>query len=73
MARVDVDDLSITLLPALGSVVIKKNPGSKLFISTQESIVINVEVLYHIIRAMLFKNLLDPKVFEGILEEINSS
>ena len=73
MTRLDVDDLRITLLPAMGTVVIKKNPGSKLFISTQESIVINIEVLYHIISAMLFKNLLDPKVFEGILEEINTS
>lgn len=73
MTRLDVDDLRITLIPAMDTVVIKKNPGSKLFISTQESIMINIEVLYHIIRAMLLNNLLDPKVFEGILEEINTS
>jgi hypothetical protein len=69
MGRLDVDDLKITLLPAIDLIVIKKKPGSKLFISTQESVMINREVLYQIIRAMLFNNLLDTKVFEDILKE----
>jgi hypothetical protein len=64
-----VDDLRITLFPAMDIIVIRKSPNSKLFISTQESILINKEVLYQIIRAMVLNNLFDPEVLEGMLEE----
>ena len=65
-----VDDLKITLLPAMDIVIVKKSPGSKLFISTQESILINREVLYQIIRAMVLNGLFDPEVLESVLKEV---
>jgi len=52
-------------------VVIRQSDGH-FFVSTKDSIVIDIFGLSSILKFMLFSDMLSPKVLEGILEEYHS-
>lgn len=63
--------LKIFKIPWMNTIVIKQTEG-RFFISTKDSIVIDIIGLSAILKFLLFTNMLSPKVLEGILEEYHS-
>lgn len=49
--------------------VIKKNRGSRFFITTSDSFIISSFNFYAILKFMLYRGLFSPKVLEGLLSE----
>lgn len=64
--------LKIFKIPNMNVIVIKQS-GGNFFVSTKDSIVIDIFGLSSMLKFMLFAKILSPKVLEGILEEYNSS
>lgn len=56
----------------MNTIVIKQSGDMKFFVSTNDSIVIDIFGLSSILKFLLFSKMLSPKVLEGILEEYNS-
>lgn len=54
-------------------IVLKQTKGSNFFVSTKDSILIDIFGLSSILKFLLFSNMISPKVLEGILEEYHSS
>lgn len=63
--------LKVFKIPNMNIVVIKQT-GGNFFVSTKDSIVIDIFGLSSILKFLLFSKMLSPKVLEGILEEYNS-
>ena len=63
-----VSKLTVTKIPHLNTLVIKQR-GKKFFISTQDSIVIDVVGLSFIIKFLVMNNIISHKILEGILDE----
>jgi hypothetical protein len=66
------DELIVYRLPGVGAFVIRKSRDSKLFLTTPDAVIISPDVFINILRALVKKDLLDFRILEGILEEINS-
>lgn len=64
--------LRVFKIPHMNVIVIKQTGGSNFFVSTKDSIVIDIFGLSSILKFLLFSKMISPKVLEGILEEYNS-
>jgi hypothetical protein len=64
-------EVEITYLNGVNSIVIRGK--GKAFVTTKDAVIFDRDMLTQIIIAMLQKEYLDYKVFEGILEEINTA
>jgi hypothetical protein len=63
--------LRVLKIPHMNVIVIKQLEGN-FFVSTKDSIVIDIFGLSSILKFLLISRMLSPKVLEGILEEYNS-
>lgn len=66
------DSISVTLLPGTETLVIRKDEGSRVFILTNDSIIISKDTLVVLLKYMMQNNLINHKVFEGLLEELHT-
>lgn len=64
--------LTVTKIPYLNTIVIKQT-GKKFFVSTQDSVVIDVPGLSFILKFLVMNNILSYRVLEGILDEYRSA
>lgn len=64
--------LTVTRIPFLNTLVIKQK-GRKFFISTQDSVVIDVPGLSFLLKFLVMNNLFSYRILEGILDEYRSS
>lgn len=64
------DSISVTLLPNTDTLVVRKNSESRVFILTDDSIIISKDTLVILLKYMMKNNLINPKIIEGLLEEI---
>jgi hypothetical protein len=69
----ETSKLTITRIPKLNVLVIKQKGDRRFFISTQESIVIDVLGLSFIIKYLIMNNIMSVKLLEGIIEEYRDS
>jgi len=65
--------LRVTKIPNMNIIVIKQSGGSNFFVSTKDSILIDIFGLSSILKFLLFSGMMSPKVLSGILEEWESS
>lgn len=63
--------LKIFKIPRMNVIVIKQS-GGKFFVSTKDSIVIDLFGLSSILKYLLISNIVSPKLLEGVLEEYYS-
>lgn len=63
-----VSRLTVTKLPHINTIVIKQK-GRRFFISTQDSVVIDVAGLSFLIKFLVVNNIISHRILEGILEE----
>lgn len=68
----DVTRLTVTKIPHLNTIVIKQK-GGKFFISTRDSVVIDIVGLSFIIKFLVMNNIVSYRVLEGILDEYKSA
>jgi hypothetical protein len=68
----EVPSLTVTKIPHLNTVVIKQR-GKHFFISTRDSIVIDVPGLSFLIKFLVINNIISYRILEGILDEYHSS
>lgn len=68
----DVSKLIITRLPHLNTIVIKQE-GKHFFVSTRDSIVIDVPGLAFIIKFLVMNDLISYRILEGIVDEYRAS
>lgn len=64
--------LRVFRIPNMNIIVIKQLEGEKFFISTKDSIVIDIFGLSSILKFLLFSGMLSHRVLEGLLEEFHS-
>jgi hypothetical protein len=64
--------LKVTKIPNMNIIVIKQS-GGNFFISTKDSILIDIFGLSSILKFLLFSGMMSPRVLEGILEEYHST
>lgn len=63
--------LKVFKIPNMNIIVIKQS-GGNFFVSTKDSILIDVFGLSSILKFLLMSNIISPRVLEGVLEEYNS-
>jgi len=66
------DSIYISLLPGTETVVIRKNNESRVFILTNDSIIISKDTLMILFMYMMKHNLINHKTIEGLLEELHT-
>lgn len=66
------DSVLVTVLPNADTIVIKKSSDSRVFILTDDSIIIGKDTLIMILRYLLLNNIINHKIIEGLLEEIHT-
>ena len=64
--------LTVTKIPNLNTLVIKQK-GRQFFISTRDSVVIDVPGLSFIIKFLVMNDIVSYRILEGILDEYHSS
>ena len=64
--------LQVTKIPHMNIIVIKQS-GGNFFVSTKDSIVIDIFGLSSILKFLLFSGMMSPRVLSGLLEEYNST
>lgn len=64
--------LIVTRIPYLNTLVIRQR-GRKFFISTQDSVVIDIPGLSFLLKFLVMNNLFSYRILEGILDEYRSS
>ncbi len=64
--------LQVTKIPRLNSLVITQE-GHDFFVSTKNGIIISVSQLANLILILIRLGFLNPKVLEGILEDVHTS
>jgi hypothetical protein len=64
--------VTVTVLPALNTLVIKQVEGKDFFISTNDSIIISVQNLAFILSFLVNNGFVSHKVLEGILEDYHT-
>jgi hypothetical protein len=67
-----VAKLKVFKIPNMNILVIKQT-GGRFFVSTKDSIVIDIFGLASILKFLLLSKMLSPKTLEGLLEEYYSS
>lgn len=66
---ISMSNIQIFKLDDLETFVIKKNKGSRFFITTSDSFIISSFNLFAILKFCLYRGLISPKVLEGLLSE----
>lgn len=66
------DSIYISLLPGTETVVIRKNNKSRVFILTDDSIIISKDTLMILFMYMMKHRLINHKTIEGLLEELHT-
>lgn len=66
------DSVSITLLPGTETLVIRKDSESRVFILTDDSIIISRNTLVVLLKYMMEHNMINHKAIEGLLEEFHT-
>lgn len=66
------DSISITVLPGTDTLVIRKNATSRVFILTDDSIIISRDTLVVLLKYMVMNDLINHKILEGLLEELHT-
>ena len=61
--------LRVFRIPNMNIIVIKQTEGGKFFVSTKDSIVIDIFGLSSILKFLLFSGMISKRVLTGILEE----
>ncbi len=56
----------------MNTIVIKQIGDKRFFVSTSDSIVIDLFGLSSILKFLLFSKMISPRVLEGVLEEFHS-
>jgi len=64
-----MNSIQIFKLDDLETIVIKKNKGGRFFITTSDSVIISSFNFYALLKYMLFRGFISPKVLEGLLSE----
>ncbi len=64
-------EVEITYLEGVNSIVIKGK--EKAFLTTKDSVIFDRDMFTQMIIIMLSRGYLDYKIFDGILEEINTA
>ena len=64
-----MNNIQVFKLDDLETIIIKKNKGSKFFVTTSDSFIISTFNFYALLKFMLFRDLISPKVLEGLLSE----
>lgn len=64
-----MSNIQVFKLDDLQTIVIKKNKGSKFFITTSDSFIISNFNFYALLKFMLFRGMISPKALEGLLSE----
>ncbi len=64
-------EVEITYLEGVNSIVIKGK--EKAFLTTKDSVIFDRDMFTQMIIIMLSRGYLDHKIFDGILEEINTA
>jgi hypothetical protein len=67
-----ISSLTVTNLDNLNTIVLKQS-GKRIFISTKDSIVIDIAGLDFILRTLIMKDIIHPSLLERILDEYNST
>jgi hypothetical protein len=66
------DSISVTLLPNTDTLVIRKSSDSRVFILTDNSIIISKDTLVVLLKYMMKNDLINHKIIEGLLEELHT-
>jgi hypothetical protein len=66
------DSISVTLLPNTDTLVIRKSSDSRVFILTDNSIIISKDTLVVLLKYMMKNDLINHKIMEGLLEELHT-
>lgn len=66
------NSITIGYLPDSDVLVFRKIPESKVFLNTGDSIILSRATFIVLINYLVSKNIISPKVLEGILEEYNT-
>lgn len=66
------DRIQITFLDGTDTLVLKKRKNSRVFITTDDSIIIGSQTLMTIINYLVSTEKISPKILIGILEEYNT-
>lgn len=61
--------ITITRIPYMNILVIKKKGDGNFFVSTRDSIVIDIPGLAFIIKFLVMNRILNVKILEGIVED----
>lgn len=72
MSDEPVARLKVTRIPYLNTIVIKQ-VGGRFFVSTQDSVVIDVPGLSFLIKFLVMSDILSYRVLEGIVDEYKRS
>ena len=64
--------LKVIKLPGKMPLVIKQEAGGGFFLTSRDSIIIDISGLSMIIKFLIDNGIMSPKVLEGILEEYHS-
>lgn len=62
----------VSIKKIFNNLIIKKEVGNGLFISSKNSIIISIPSLCSLLKFMLMYGYISPKILEGLLEEHNS-
>jgi hypothetical protein len=66
------DSISVTILPGTDTLVIRKDSSSRVFILTDDSIIISRDTLVVLLKYMLTNEIINHKIMEGLLEELHT-
>lgn len=67
------ENLKILALAGTDTLVIRKDDGSKFFITTADSIIISRDAFVMLLNFLVKNKFINPKVLIGILEETNTA
>jgi hypothetical protein len=63
------DSIKILLLADKDTLVFQKNPKSRVFISTTDSVIMGKQTFITLVNYLVSEKVIHPNVLEGILEE----
>lgn len=68
----NIEKLTILPLAGTNTLVIRKQDNSTIFLTTPDSVIINIDTFIILINAMIKKEILNKKLIEGMLEEAHT-
>lgn len=67
------NNISVLYIQGVDTVVIKKDPESSLFTTTDDSLIIGRQTLVLLLKFLVTNKIIHPRTLEGLLEEMNTS